>query len=144
MVNNAINLIIFLFLFAISANAQHDHGSHGGHNDEHTHKVKPPHGGELKDIGKYHLEIVFEKMNSKDQFKIYLLKSSMKQLNWDEATATIKLIYKDGKESTVAFKNQLEYMSASLTDVVNAFEAEISVSYKGKTYKTSYVYKGLK
>ena len=130
-------------LVVINANAQHDHGSHGGDEKEHTHKVTPPHGGELHDVGKYHLEIIFDKLYSKEQFKIYLLKSNMKTLTLEGSSAQIKLSYKNGTQASYDFKNQGEFMVATVKDVINGFDAIISITYENKSYTTSYHFKGL-
>ncbi|MFZ5552873.1 MAG: hypothetical protein ACOZCO_07140 [Bacteroidota bacterium] len=135
--------ILLLAFISLTVNAQHDHGGHGHTDDAHTHKIKPPHGGEIRDIGKYHIEIVFDKMSAKDQFKIYLLNSNLKTLAWSNASATIKLAYKNGNETTLTFINQSEFMVANLADAINAFEAIISITYKDKTHTLVYTYNGL-
>lgn len=140
---NKFVLIICLLLFTIRANAQHDHSSHGHEDSDHSHKIQPPHGGEIKDIGKYHLEIVFDKMYAKDQFKIYLLKANLKPIDFGDGTATIKLSYKNGIEASFDFKNQGEFMVTSVKDVVTGFDAIISINYKGKTHTVLYQFKGL-
>lgn len=128
-------------MFTLNINAQHDHGSHT--NMEHSHKTKSPNGGEIHDVGKYHLEIVFDKMNAKEQFKIYLLSSSLKSINDADFSGSMKIKYKNGKEEILTFENQTGFLVATISDAVSSFDAVITVKYKSKEYTTTYFYKGL-
>ena len=54
----AIVLMTFLLVASLS-NAQHNHGGGGGgHDDGHTNHSHPPHNGEVKEAGKYKIELV--------------------------------------------------------------------------------------
>lgn len=135
-------------LFTINvANAQHDHSSHdhGSTSAEHIHKADPPHGGEIKDIGKYHLEIVFDAMASSDKMSIYILKSSLKILDTKEATGTLKIKYTNGTEEDYELvNNNIDKLYCDVKDAVNSFNAIIKIIYKGKEYNCVYNYKGMK
>ena len=75
--------ITLLFLIAFSTtNAQHDHSSHS-HDSEtsRSHNAQPPHGGEIKNVGKYYFEIEFDVYSSNEKLNIYILKSNYKSFN---------------------------------------------------------------
>lgn len=141
-----ISLIALLSLFFVAANAQHDHGSHD-HNSsasEHAHKQEPPHGGELKDVGKYHLEIVFQAVASAENFSLYVLKSNFKTLETKGITGTVNVKYKDGTEQTYTLNNDgVEMLSCHIKEASKGFNATVKITYKGKDYTCFYQYKGL-
>jgi len=134
-------------LFAVNtANAQHDHSSHD-HNAslDHTHNAEPPHGGEIKDVGKYHLEILFDITTSNENMSIYILKSSMKQVDIKDATGKITVKYKSGTEETYEMTNNgIDKLFCNIKDVINPFNAIIIINYKGKEYNCAYSSKGFK
>jgi hypothetical protein len=138
-------IIGFLF-FINTANAQHDHSSHDhGGSVEHEHKAEPPHGGELKDIGKYHLEIVFDVMASTDKMSIYILKSGLKTLDSKDASGSIKLKYNNGTEENYELvNNNIDKLYCDVKDAINGFNAIIKITYKGKEYSCAYSYNGMK
>lgn len=137
--------ILFLLLFGFnSATAQHDHSTHdhsaGG---SHEHKADPPHGGVLKDIGKYHLEVVFEPMVPEEKLNVYILKASLKTATIEGVSGTVQLNYKDGshKEYTLqALKN--EKLFCTPTDMVQPFVCIITIKIKDKLYTANAEYKG--
>lgn len=139
---------LILLLFAVStANAQHDHSSHdhGGGGIDHSHKAEPPHGGEIKDVGKYHLEIVFEAMASVDKMSIYILRSNLKVIDTKEASGTVKIKYTNGTEENYDLQNNnIDKLFCDVKDGVNSFNAIIKIIYKGKEYNCGYSYKGMK
>lgn len=134
-------------LFAFNtANAQHDHSSHDHSGNEHSHKEEPPHGGEIKDVGKYHLEILFDVTASVgEKMSIYILKSNLKTLNSSEAKGSISIKYENGQEENYNLENNnTDKLYCDVKDVVNSFNAVIKISYKGKDYSCTYNYKGIK
>ncbi|MBI2722404.1 MAG: hypothetical protein HYX39_09535 [Bacteroidetes bacterium] len=121
--------------------AQHDHASGGAP----EHKAEAPHGGEIKDVGKYHLEIVFDPMASLEKMSIYILKSNLNTLNSKDASGTISLNYKNGTEvNTELLNDNINKLFCDVKDVVNPFNAIIKIVYKGKSYSTTFFYKGMK
>ncbi|MBL7889049.1 MAG: hypothetical protein JNL24_05825 [Bacteroidia bacterium] len=139
-------IISILILICSGALAQHDHSSHSHGNDiEPAHKIDTPHGGEIKDVGKYHLEIVFEIATSNENMSIYVLKSNMKQADIKGATGKMNIKYKNGTEETYELtNNSIDKLFCNIKDVVNPFNAMIRINYKGKEYNTTYAYKGMK
>lgn len=139
-------IILILTLICFSAIAQHDHSTHShGDDNGHTHRIDPPHGGEIKDVGKYHLEIVFEIATSNENMSIYILKSNMKQVDIKGATGKMNIKYKNGTEETYDLtNNNIVKLFCNIKDVINPFNAIIKINFKGKEYNTTYAYKGMK
>lgn len=138
---------ILLLLFAVNTlNAQHDHSSHdhsGGM--KHSHTEEPPHGGEIKDVGKYHLEILFDiAAPVGEKMSIYILKSNLKTLNSSEAKGSISIKYKNGQEENYELNSNTDKLYCDVKDIVNSFNAIIKILYKGKEYSCAYYYKGMK
>lgn len=144
--NLVIRTIILLLFTVNSVNAQHDHSSHDhSATSEHPHKAEPPHGGEIKDIGKYHLEIVFDAMASSDKMSIYILKSNLKVINTKELKGSIKIKYNNGSEQNYDLQNNnVDKLFCDLKDGVNSFNAIIKITIKEKEYSCTYTYKGIK
>lgn len=137
--------IALLFVFAVSsAKAQHDHSSHS-HDDgaTHTHKADPPHGGEIKDVGKYHIEIVFDAYTANEKLNVWVLKSNFKVVEPKEITGKVKIQYADGKEVNTELTVVADKLACNVEDIIKAFTAVIVVTIKGKEYHTVYYYKGL-
>jgi len=138
--------LITALLFALSiitAKAQHDHSSHS--NDDgatHAHKAEPPHGGEIKDVGKYHFEVVFDVYTANEKLNVWILKSNFKVIEPKDFTGKVKLQYADGKEIEKALTVNEEKLFCNVEDVTKAFTAMIMVTIKGKEYHTIYNYKG--
>lgn len=136
--------IVFL-LAALAANAQHNHGGHDNSSaSEHAHKQEPPHGGELKDVGKYHLEIIFHAVASAENFSLYVLKSNFKTLETKGITGMVSVKYKDGTEQTYALNNDgVDMLSCHIKEASKGFSATVKITYKGKNYTCFYQYNGL-
>ena len=144
--NLVLRTIILLLFAANTVNAQHDHSSHD-HNAgaEHSHKTAPPHGGELKDLGKYHLEIVFDVAASTEKMSVYVLKSNLKPLDSKNFKGSISLKYKNGTEENYELtNNNSDKLYCNIKDVVNGFSAIIKITIKEKEYNCTYNYKGMK
>jgi hypothetical protein len=137
--------IALLFVFVISsAKAQHDHSSHS-HDDgaAHEHKAEPPHGGEIKDVGKYHFEIVFDVYTANEKLNVWVLKSNFKAVEPKDFTGKVKIQYADGKEIEKTLTVNPEKLFCNVEDITKAFTAVIMLTIKGKEYHTIYNYKGL-
>lgn len=136
--------IVVLFVLLISsAKAQHDHSSHS-HDDgtAHEHKAEPPHGGEIKDVGKYHFEVLFDVYTANEKLNIWVLKSNFKVIEPKDFTAKAKLQYADGKEIEKTLTVGSEKLFCNVEDVTKAFTAVIVITIKGKEYHTVYNYNG--
>lgn len=125
-----------------SSKAQHDHSSHNNGTAEHKHKTEAPHGGELKDVGKYHIEIMFDVYTKNEKLNIWILKSNWKVLETKEYTGKVKLKYADGKEVEKELIIGTDKLFCNVEDITKAFTAVVVVNIKGKEYHTVYNYKG--
>ena len=137
--------ILLLFFVVNTVNAQHDHSSHD-HNasSEHSHKTEPPHGGIMKDAGKYHFEIVADFAAMNEKLSIYVLKANLKPVLSSQVNGKAKIIYIDGKEETFALiSDTSEKLYCNPTDMTKGFNAIITITIKGKEYSTTYTHKGL-
>ena len=88
-------IITFTFFCVLNVGAQHNHG--GG---EMIAPKLPPHGGEVKDAGKYKIEMVANLFLKKDQLMFYLYKGNFKIIPNKAIKATIMLKAKDGGNIT--------------------------------------------
>lgn len=142
---NLILSTIIILLFAVNtADAQHDHSSHNA-GSEHSHKTEPPHGGEIKDLGKYHLEIVFDAAASTEKMSVYVFKSNLKPIDSKSFKGSMSLKYKNGTEETYELiNNNSDKLYCNIKDVVNSFNAIIKITIKEKEYSCIYNYKGMK
>ena len=130
----------------------HNHGNESGLSQQmagtthnHTHKkVNPPHGGELIEVGKYDLEVILNVMEGEEKFNVYILNSKAKVLDVKDASGSITLRYKDGREITTEFKKSDKgKLYCNVEDIINEFVVVINVKYKGKEYSTVCEYAGL-
>jgi len=136
-------VVLFVLLFS-SAKAQHDHSNHN-HDDrgaEHEHKAAPPHGGEIKHVGKYHFEVLFDVYTANEKLNIWVLKSNFKVIEPKDFTGRAKLQYADGKEIEKILTVGSAKLFCNVEDVTKAFTAVIVITIKGKEYHTVYNYNG--
>lgn len=138
-------LIITILLSSIfHANAQHNHG--GGEHDENekaVFKYSPQHGGEIKDAGKYKLEIVTNPMQKEEKLVVYVLKKNYKEIELKEATANITLKYKDGKADTVAMQRITDHFATGNIDLTQPVNIFFEIQIGTKKITTTYYYEGL-
>lgn len=138
--------IVVLFMLLISsAKAQHDHSSHSHDNTAtHEHKVEPPHGGIIKDAGKYHIEIVMDPMVATEKLNIYILKSNLKAIPVKGITGKATIHYNNGTETEVLLiNNEMDKLFANITDVSKPFTALVTLIINDKQYNVNYEYKGI-
>lgn len=138
--------IALLFAFAFStAKAQHDHSSHS-HGDEgtHTHKIEPPHGGIIKEAGKYHIEIVMDPMVVKEKLNVYILKASLKPIQVKGITGKTSIHYSNGTSTEIQLiNNETDKLYANIANVSEPFTALITLTINEKEYNVNYEYKGI-
>ncbi len=136
--------LLFAFAIISTAKVQHDHSSHN-ENDvaAHEHKVQSPHGGEIKDVGKYHFEIIFDTFTANEKLNMWISKSNFKVIEPKDITGKVKLQYPDGKEIEKTLTANTEKLFCNVEDITKAFTALIIVTIKEKEYHTTCIYKGL-
>ncbi len=144
-------VLIFSFPFMLYSQG-HNHGNESGLSQQmagtthnHTHKkVNPPHGGELIEVGKYDLEVILNVMEGEEKFNVYILNSKAKVLDVKDASGSITLRYKDGREIITEFKQSDKgKLYCNVEDIINEFVVVINIKYKGKEYSTVCEYAGL-
>lgn len=136
-------LIITLILSSSISRAQHDHSTHSHDAPQHSHAATPPHGGEIKDVGKYHFEILFDAYNPEEKLNVWVLKSNMKVISPKKFSGKIKLHYKDGKEEALDMIMVQDKLVCNIKDLTQPFSAIILITINGKEYQAVYEYKGL-
>jgi hypothetical protein len=141
-----IHVIVLLFSMvfcSIDSYAQHDHGNHG---DNHETFVlqPPPHGGEIKEAGKYKIEMVVDMFLKKDQLRFYIYKgSSLKIILNEGITGTITIKGKDGKTSTQPLQAKGDDFFVTQLKNPDSFQATIKFIVKGKTISTVFTQQGI-
>lgn len=141
---------VYFILFSFILRSQgHNHGNDNKQANTpvigNTHKKgHPPHGGQLIDVGKYDLEVVFNITAEEEKFSVYILNSKAKVLDIEEASGKITLRYKDGREIIKELKKSEKVkLYCNFEDIVNEFVVIIDIIYKGKKYSTVCEYAGL-
>jgi hypothetical protein len=135
-------LIAFLLVINISY-AQHNHGGSGGngHSDGQTSHFHPPHNGEVKEAGKYKVELVKNLFLKNNQLELYIYKGEFKPIATSLVTGTITITYADGSTTTnklVARGN--EQFVAQVTKK-GSFTAKVSFNIKKKNYFVMFSHK---
>lgn len=132
--------MVFLLVVNLSY-SQHNHSGNSGHDDSHTNHSRPPHNGEVKEAGKYKIELVKNLFLKKNQLILYVFKGEFKPISTAGITGTITITYTDGTKTThklVAKGN--EQFVAQVTRK-GAFTAIVSIIVKGKTYSAMFTHK---
>lgn len=138
-----LNLFIAMFWTSILY-AQHNHGSHGGHGSiGHTQMDMPPHGGVLKDAGKYRAEMTVDLLLIQDRLAFYLFKGNMKPLSSKEVTGTITFHNADGTTSTSALVAKGGNRFVAQLENTDPFRCTVDFIVKGKPISTVFSHKGL-
>lgn len=140
-VKNGIQLLAILLLGFGTLMAQHNHGSHnhGGSSQSH----QPPHGGQMKEAGKYQIEMVTNLFLKKDQLSFYLLKSNLKPISNEGITGTITIEYKDGSTITdTLLANGDDHFVAQLKKI-EPFTCTLKIQVKGKIVSAVFSHSGL-
>lgn len=134
-------LSFILILHSTVIFAQHNHDSHGG---GHTMPAQQtPHGGVVKNAGKYKIEMVAEMMLKKDQLSFYLLKNNLKSIPAEEITGSVTIQQKDGTSTTedLVLKGNERFV-AQLKNT-NSFQANVKFIVKGKTVSAIFTQNGI-
>jgi len=136
------NIVLLTALFcSINVYSQHDHGSHGS-----THATsleQPPHGGIVKKVGKYKIEMVTELFLKNDQLRFYLFKGNFKTILNKGITGEVTIESSDGQTyiQTLQAKGA-DFFVAQLNNSTS-FKATIKLNIKGKTITTVFTHNGM-
>jgi hypothetical protein len=106
---------------------------------------EPPHGGEVKEAGKYNIEVVFDPFSTEEKLNVWLLKSNFKPAKTDKATAKVTIKYPklDGKEETKDLILSDDRFYCNVAEPSATFTAFITITVKGKEYKMVFNQKGM-
>jgi len=110
-------------------------------------KDEPPHGGEIKEAGKYNIEVVFDPFSNEEKLNVWLLKGNYKPVKSDKVTATVTIKYpklEDGKKEETKDLILLEdRFYCNVSEPSATFTAFITITVKSKEYKMVFNQKGM-
>jgi len=108
-------------------------------------KDDPPHGGEIKDAGKYNIEVVFDPFSTEEKLNVWLLKQNYKPAKSEKATAKVSIKYPklDGKDETKDLILVDDRFYCNVSEPSATFTAFITITLKGKDYKMVFNQKGM-
>lgn len=138
---------LLLIAFLISTNmvlAQHNHGNHGNGGSHEATALLPPNGGELKEIGKYKIEMVTNLFLKKDKLTFYVFKNNLKPIPIENITGTITFEYKDGTTSADSLEAKGDAFFVAQLENTDATSCTVSFIIKGKIVSTIFNIHGLK
>ncbi len=121
-------IITFAFLCVINVKAQHNHGDGG----EMIAPKLPPHGGEVKEAGKYKIEMVANLFLKKDQLMFYLYKGNFRAILNKDVEASIVLKTKAGNISTPKLQAKGDDFFVAQLSNTNAFYVTVTFITKNK------------
>ncbi len=108
-------------------------------------KDEPPHGGDIKEAGKYFIEVVFDPFSNEEKLNVWLLKGNYKAAKTEKATAKVKIKYPklEGKEEDKDLILIEDRFYCNISEPSSTFTAFITITLKGKEYKMVYNQKGM-
>lgn len=103
-------------------------------------KEEPPHGGEIKEAGKYNIEVVYDPFSTSEKLNIWLLKGNFKSANVEKATGKVVIKYPklNNKEETKDLQLSEDRFFCDIGEPSQSFTAFITITLKGKEYKMVY------
>ena len=134
-------IIIFVILSIHQGYAQHNHSGDGG---QHSSTIeKSPHGGQMKQIGKYKVEMVADLFLSTDQISFYLFKKNLKPITNALVNGFVTIHYNDGteSESELVLKQGNRFVSQANKTI--GFHCIVEMVINEKKIKFAFVQKGL-
>lgn len=98
-------------------------------------KDEPPHGGEIKDVGKYFIEIVYDAYAAEEKLNVFLMKPTYKAVDLEKVKGKVKIKYtKIEKEEELELIVAEGHFYCNVTDSSQPFTAFIVITVKGKDY----------
>ena len=124
--------------------SQHDHSSHGGHGSMgHAQMDMPPHGGVLKDAGKYRVEMTVDLVMMQDRLAFYIFKGNMKPLSGKDVTGSITFLNPDGTSTTTPLVSRGGNHFVAQLENTEPFSCTVEFVVKGKPVSAVFSHKGL-
>ncbi len=107
-------------------------------------KDEPPHGGEVKEAGKYNIEVSFDPFSNEEKLNVWLLKPSYKPAKLAKTTGKVTIKYpKLEKEETVDLILSEDRFYCNVSEPSSTFTAFITITQKGKEYKMVFNQRGM-
>jgi len=103
-------------------------------------KDEPPHGGDVKEAGKYYIEVVYDAFSTDEKLNVWLLKSNYKPAKTEKATAKVKIKYPklEGKDEEKEMILLEDRFYCNVSEPSQSFTAFITITQKGKDYVMVY------
>ena len=116
-----------------------------GNNSSSSNKDLPPHGGEVKEAGKYYIEVLFDPFSNEEKLSVWLLKGNYKNAKAEKATGKVTIKYPklEGKDENKDLTFIEDRFICNVTEPSSTFTAFITITLKGKEYKMVYNQKGM-
>ncbi len=134
-----IRLIIFLMATAFYSTgtfAQHNHGGSGETHE--SAEEQSPNGGELKNAGKYKVEIVTNLFQKKDKLSFYLFKGNLKTISTEDVSGTITIKYRDGSTTTEDLVAKGNERFVAQVKGSESFQGTVTFIIKGKSISVAF------
>lgn len=128
-------LFFLLFLSTKFIIAQHDHSFDF---DNRSHVEIAPHGGELKESGKYTIEMLANLILKEDKLSFYVYKRNMKLLSTEEINGTIEVKYEDGTIVNETLEKRENGQFVAQLENTTSFQCIVSFIIKGKKYTAEF------
>lgn len=146
--------VIQIISFAAIFITQSLHGQQHGHDDAKAEKeddngnfwikeVKPQHGGELVNAGKYKLEVVSSLFQINEKISVYVLRGK-KEIDIRNAIASASLKYRDGRVEHKSMKIRNDKLVIDTLQLTTSVNIEFKIHLKDKVISGIYYYQGLK
>lgn len=142
-VKTGIHLLAILLVSSGTLMAQHNHGSPDNGGSAQPHAQHPPHGGQMKEAGKYHIEMVANLFLKKDKLAFYLFKGNLKPVTNEGISGTITIEYKDGSTVTDTLPAKGDDYFAAQLEKPEPFNCIVKFQVKGKTVSAIFTHSGL-
>ena len=132
----------FIFI-SRNGSTQHNHGSQNYGDASEMGISKPPHEGELVNLGKYKIELVPNLYLKEYQLAFYLFKGEMKPMKNEGITGVITVSNDDGTSATDTLIARGDDHFVGQIDVTKSSNCLVSFLIKGKTISTVFTHTGL-
>ncbi|HCS19619.1 MAG TPA: hypothetical protein DIW47_03480 [Bacteroidetes bacterium] len=139
----AITSLTILLISSGTLMAQHNHGGQGNGENAQNHTHHPPHGGQMKEAGKYHIEMVVDLFLKKDRLTFYLFKGKLKPVVNEEITGIITIEYKDGSTVTDTLRAGGDNYFVAQLEKPEPFTCIVNFQVKGKLVSGVFTHPGL-
>lgn len=136
--------LLMSFIFSPrNGSTQHNHGAQNNGDDTDMGMLKPPHEGELVDLGKYKIELVTNLFLKDNQLTFYLFKGELKPISNEGITGVMTVSNDDGTTTTDSLLARGDDHFVGQIDVTKSSSCLVSFQIKGKMISTVFTHTGL-